>query len=564
MYRCSFFHPSVCLVPYYLLSILFISSSAYGELNLDCNVINETAYFGVNQSQPIEVVRINGQLVSKQLTPAFVAMYRAAQGDGVTLELVSGFRTMAQQEHLYQCYINRNGQQCPSGCSSCNVAAEPGTSNHQNGTAIDIETNNGTNQAYQWLRAHAYNYGFNDTYNPPEPWHWVYQNPSIYPDPCGPGGLVEYSPTCASVDAVGAEDLLFKDVPDSLTGSDAVQLVFEAGITQGCSERHFCPNCLTTRAMMVTFVMRALGTASDAYSTSRFSDVPVGSYYLPFVEAAAAMGIINGCSPTTFCPEELVTRAQAAKILINAIGAPLDPPDTPTFTDIMPDHWSFPFIEALNTHCITTGCAPNRFCPNDHIPRIHAALFIARAFDLQNYNGCINHCDTEQCEATSFCESWSECTADMTCEPTGTQQRICHIYRCVGSEMNATCESTNQTEAMSCEYTLPAECETTAGETTAGETTAGETPAGETPAGETNAGETNAGETNAGETNAGETNAGETNAGRNGSVYVMNQGSNIEAGSSCYTINAQASSLLFLLILFPLWREKRRLESCDH
>ena len=129
-------------------SLCLFSFPAVAELNIDCTPISETAYYGEDNPQPIEVVRVNGKLVSTSLLPAFAAMYRAARGDGVTLQLASGFRTMDQQRYLYDCYINRDGDICPPGCSSCNVAAPPGSSNHQNGTAIDIETNRGTNAAY--------------------------------------------------------------------------------------------------------------------------------------------------------------------------------------------------------------------------------------------------------------------------------------------------------------------------------------------------------------------------------------------------------------------------------
>lgn len=517
-----------------LLAMISIVSSARAELNIDCTTLTETAYFGANTSQPIEVVNVDGVLISKQILPAFAAMHRAALGDGVSLTLVSGFRTMERQRYLHNCYMNRNEDQCPEGCSSCNVAATPGTSSHQTGTAIDLETNGGTNQAYQWLRNHAYDYGFNDNYNPPEPWHWVYQYPKTFPDPCAPNGLVEYSPTCASADVEGAVSR-FKDVLPSMTGSDAVELIFEAGITRGCSDRHFCPNCLTTRAMMVTFVMRALGVAPDAHSASRFTDVPESSYYLPYVEAAAEMGIINGCDSNRFCPDEHVTRAQAAKILINAIGAPVTSSSTSTFTDVDPAHWSSPFIEALNTYCITTGCAPGHFCPNDPIPRINAALFIARAFDLQDYNECISRCDRSLCHASDFCEPWSQCTTEDICSVSGETQRICHEYECVGSEMDSSCESTTRTELNECITAVSTECNMDVDIEIAGDSDTEE--AGE------------------GEAGVGEVSAGEAEADKLYASHTVENNATA-ASSSCHSIGPKRSFWLLFLLFIPLLRSR--------
>ena len=41
-----------------------------------------------------------------------------------------------------------------------------------------------------------------------------------------------------------------------------------------------------------------------------------------------------------------------------------------------------PNIEALAAAAITTGCAPNRFCPSAPVTRGEMAVFLTRALDL--------------------------------------------------------------------------------------------------------------------------------------------------------------------------------------
>ena len=60
--------------------------------------------------------------------------------------------------------------------SSCSPpTAPPGTSNHEQGTAIDFTCNGGgtlssSSSCFSWLKSNAASYGF---YNlPSEPWHW--------------------------------------------------------------------------------------------------------------------------------------------------------------------------------------------------------------------------------------------------------------------------------------------------------------------------------------------------------------------------------------------------------
>jgi hypothetical protein len=58
-----------------------------------------------------------------------------------------------------------------------------------------------------------------------------------------------------------------------------------------------------------------------------FTDVPTGSTFHADIEAIADAGVTLGCSPTTYCPKEFVTREQMAAFL-NRLGA-LGPGKTP-------------------------------------------------------------------------------------------------------------------------------------------------------------------------------------------------------------------------------------------
>ena len=52
-----------------------------------------------------------------------------------------------------------------------NLAAKPGFSNHQSGSALDIALV--YDGAYAWLKKHAQRFGFRRTV-PGEPWHWEF------------------------------------------------------------------------------------------------------------------------------------------------------------------------------------------------------------------------------------------------------------------------------------------------------------------------------------------------------------------------------------------------------
>lgn len=103
------------------------------------------------------MVSRQGHLISVRIADAFDKLDAAAKAAGIDLQINEGYRSYAEQEKLYQAYLNGTGA----------VAAKPGTSNHEKGLAIDFVNTPG---AYDWLKANASKFGL---YNyPPEPWHY--------------------------------------------------------------------------------------------------------------------------------------------------------------------------------------------------------------------------------------------------------------------------------------------------------------------------------------------------------------------------------------------------------
>jgi hypothetical protein len=105
------------------------------------------------------VVSIEGKWVEVNTARAYTKMRAAAARAGISIRIVSGFRTMAKQRELYACY--RAGR--------CPLAAPPGYSNHQSGKALDLNTSAGG--VYTWLSRNGSSYGFRRTV-PSEKWHW--------------------------------------------------------------------------------------------------------------------------------------------------------------------------------------------------------------------------------------------------------------------------------------------------------------------------------------------------------------------------------------------------------
>jgi len=113
----------------------------------------------------VSITHVDGFPVEVATARAFEAMRTAAARDGVQLRIVSGFRTMEHQRALYAAYRAGRGA----------FALRPGYSNHQMGTALDLNWLDPG--VLRWLNAHARAFEFRRTVRS-EQWHWQWR-----PDP---------------------------------------------------------------------------------------------------------------------------------------------------------------------------------------------------------------------------------------------------------------------------------------------------------------------------------------------------------------------------------------------
>ena len=164
----------------------------------------------------------------------------------------------------------------------------------------------------------------------------------------------------------------FTDIGSSPFYGDIVW-IFRAGITTGCAPTTFCPDDVVTRGQMAAFLDRALHLPKT--TTDYFTDDGT-SIFEASINRIATAGITKGCTATTFCPNDAVTRGQMAAFLDRALHLPK------TTTDYFTDDNSSIFEQSINRLAasgITTGCSPTTFCPGDVVTRGQMAAFLHRA-----------------------------------------------------------------------------------------------------------------------------------------------------------------------------------------
>lgn len=89
---------------------------------------------------------------------ALKKLQNAANKEGYSLPLISGYRSYSTQNSIYNSYIKRWGQEYTD-----TVSARPGHSEHQTGLAFDVgqlSSSFGDTEEGVWLKENCYKYGF--------------------------------------------------------------------------------------------------------------------------------------------------------------------------------------------------------------------------------------------------------------------------------------------------------------------------------------------------------------------------------------------------------------------
>ena len=172
----------------------------------------------------------------------------------------------------------------------------------------------------------------------------------------------------------------FTDVPESRWSYPYIKELYEAGVVSGTTATTFEPTGSVTRAQFVTFLAGLAGVNVSAYQYGPFSDVPADSWYAPYVNWAAANGIVNGTSATTFDPNTTISRQDMAVMLYNYtqhFGVQLDQKTVTAFTDEgSVAAYALPAVQALHRAGVINGMPDGSFRPYDTATREQACAVL--------------------------------------------------------------------------------------------------------------------------------------------------------------------------------------------
>ncbi len=194
--------------------------------------------------------------------------------------------------------------------------------------------------------------------------------------------LLATDPFAVEPEPATTEPMPFLDVDPNAYYAEPIAWLAATGATSGTSPTTFSPDDGVTRGQLATFLWRLEGEPAPLGPTTAFADVDPAAYYATPVAWLASTGATTGTSPTTFSPDDTVTRGQLATFLWRLDGSPMPEGATSSFTDVDPVAYYADPVAWMAHVGITSGTSPTTFSPDDTVTRGQLATFLWRRDDL--------------------------------------------------------------------------------------------------------------------------------------------------------------------------------------
>jgi hypothetical protein len=170
----------------------------------------------------------------------------------------------------------------------------------------------------------------------------------------------------------------FHDVQAAHWAIKAVTTLAAKHIVFGINDTDFKPGGQTTRAEFTALLVRALQL--PVVRSTAFADVAQDAWYAEAVGAAVEAGIVAGRGEQRFAPNEPISRAEMAAMIVRAIGLPTggtadaevagyaDANDIPS--------WARPYVTAASEASLMQGRSGGIFAPLANATRAEAAQLV--------------------------------------------------------------------------------------------------------------------------------------------------------------------------------------------
>lgn len=171
--------------------------------------------------------------------------------------------------------------------------------------------------------------------------------------------------------------MYFSDMEDSKWALEAVNALYKRGVVAGMGDGTFAPHKAVSRAELSQMAVKLAGYS--AKTNHSFNDVFNSDWFYGAVNAAADNGIFVGNADGSFSPNKEITREQIALVIYRMISSKVnfDSFETGDFADDDSIDEVYKYaVYALKSIGVINGRSEKTFCPNEYVTRVEAAVLL--------------------------------------------------------------------------------------------------------------------------------------------------------------------------------------------
>ncbi len=175
-----------------------------------------------------------------------------------------------------------------------------------------------------------------------------------------------------------SEHSLFADIGEIHPHYKAIRFLKNEGIIEGYPDGTFKPDNVVSRVEVIKFILEGIGSDLKYARTLKFSDTNLNEWYAGYLYTAMENGIVDGYPDGTFKPSNSVKKVEFLKMLIESMNIDVNPNvGRFTFTDVNEDEWYAPYVKfAIDKNLIDVE--GRQFKPNEEMSREQVAEAIYR------------------------------------------------------------------------------------------------------------------------------------------------------------------------------------------
>ncbi|MBI5817022.1 MAG: S-layer homology domain-containing protein [Candidatus Yonathbacteria bacterium] len=166
-----------------------------------------------------------------------------------------------------------------------------------------------------------------------------------------------------------------------------IENLYNKGFVKGYDKDHFGPDKFITRAEFTKIAVMAFGIPvmkASEISFLPFNDVKTSNWAAPYVQAAFVWNIVAGYADGTFKPDQLINRAEALRILLDAAKVKVDSSASVggTFPDIAKGAWYVNYVNYAAANKIVSGYKDGTFGPGNNVTRGEVAKIVSVMLEM--------------------------------------------------------------------------------------------------------------------------------------------------------------------------------------